>query len=621
MSRLLNVASCLLAILLVTTVLTACGSGSSSGDSSTTTFTVTYSGNGATGGIVPTDPANYTQGQTVTVLGNSGSLVISGYSFAGWNTKADGSGTTYTEGQTLVMGQGSIMLYAMWTASSTLTYTVTYSGNDNTGGWVPTDGNSYHQGQTVTVFFGNEQGNLVKTGYFWAGWNTKADGSGTTYTKGQTFTMGAANVILYAKWTANSTYTIAYYGNGNTGGSVPADSTSYEQGQTVTVLGNPGGLTNAGYSFLGWNTKADGSGTTYMQAQSFTMGAASVSLYAMWAATGAKYAYVTNASDGTVSQYTIGANGAPLTPMTPATVKVAGGGSPNSIAVDPTGKYAYVASEGGPLAQYTIGANGTLTAMTPATVTAGANSDSITVDPSGKYVYVANEYNDAYAIFQFTIGATGALTAMSPVSVEAGSGSASITISPSGTYAYVANSRSNSVSQYTIGPTGGLMGMTPAMVAAGTGPRSVAVDASGRYAYVANSGDSTISQYTIGATGALTSMTAATVAAGLTPNSVTVDPTGKYVYVANVGSTNISQYTIGANGALASLATSMTLGGVSPWSVTVDSLGKYVYVANRYSNTVSEYMISATGVLTLTTNVFDRTGTDPTSVAVVGIYQ
>jgi uncharacterized repeat protein (TIGR02543 family) len=81
---------------------------------------------------------------------------------------------------------------------------------------------------------------------------------------------------------STSTYVVTYDGNGNTGGSVPADSNHYENGQTVTVLGNTGTLVKAGYIFAGWNTQANGSGTTYTAAQTFTIGTANVNLYALW---------------------------------------------------------------------------------------------------------------------------------------------------------------------------------------------------------------------------------------------------------------------------------------------------------------------------------------------------
>jgi type VI secretion system secreted protein VgrG len=87
-------------------------------------------------------------------------------------------------------------------------------------------------------------------------------------------------VILYAKWTALPTYTVTYYANTGTGG-VPADSNNYLPGAMVTVLGS-GTLTNAGYTFAGWNTQADGNGTDRAPSSTFAMGSANVSLYAKW---------------------------------------------------------------------------------------------------------------------------------------------------------------------------------------------------------------------------------------------------------------------------------------------------------------------------------------------------
>jgi len=243
---------------------------------------VIYDGNGNTGGSVPVDTTSYEEGQIVTILGNTGNLVKTHYAFAGWNTQADGGGTTYTQAQTFVIGLANVTLYAKWTSKPT--YTVTYDGNGNTGGTVPTDSTNYEAGQTVTIL-GNT-GNLVKTHYAFAGWNTQADGGGTTYTQAQTFVIGSANVTLYAKWTSNPTYTVTYDGNGNTGGSVPTDNTHYEEGATVTVLGNIGNLvkTQGGISllFFGWNTQSDGNGTTYTAGQTFPMGTENVILYAMW---------------------------------------------------------------------------------------------------------------------------------------------------------------------------------------------------------------------------------------------------------------------------------------------------------------------------------------------------
>ena len=83
--------------------------------SGSSNLTVTYDGNGNTGGTVPTDSSSpYSSGDTVTVLGNTGSLVKTSKTFSGWNTKADGSGTTYTAAQTFTI-TASTTLYAKWT--------------------------------------------------------------------------------------------------------------------------------------------------------------------------------------------------------------------------------------------------------------------------------------------------------------------------------------------------------------------------------------------------------------------------------------------------------------------------------------------------------------------------
>lgn len=77
--------------------------------------------------------------------------------------------------------------------------------------------------------------------------------------------------------------TVTYNGNGNTGGSVPVDGNSYAEGALVTVLGNTGNLTKSGSVFSGWNTVANGSGTSYSPSETFTMGTSAVTLYAQWA--------------------------------------------------------------------------------------------------------------------------------------------------------------------------------------------------------------------------------------------------------------------------------------------------------------------------------------------------
>ncbi|MGI5897482.1 MAG: InlB B-repeat-containing protein [Oscillospiraceae bacterium] len=74
---------------------------------------------------------------------------------------------------------------------------------------------------------------------------------------------------------------VTYNGNDNTGGSAPTDSSSYTSGASITVLGNTGSLAKIGYTFDGWNTEANGTGTTYAAGAQFTI-TADTTLYAKW---------------------------------------------------------------------------------------------------------------------------------------------------------------------------------------------------------------------------------------------------------------------------------------------------------------------------------------------------
>ncbi len=75
-----------------------------------------YNANGSTGGTVP-PTGEYDKGTTVTVAGNTGGLVKTGFDFAGWNTLEDGSGTTYQGGSTFAINANTT-LYALWTVQS-----------------------------------------------------------------------------------------------------------------------------------------------------------------------------------------------------------------------------------------------------------------------------------------------------------------------------------------------------------------------------------------------------------------------------------------------------------------------------------------------------------------------
>ena len=527
--------------------------------------------------------------------------------------------------------------------SGSTSYTVTYNGNGNTSGSVPSDPATYKQGETVTVL---GISGLVRSGYSFNGWNTMANGSGTTYASGQTFTMGTANVTLYAKWTASASgYTVTYSSNGGTG-SVPVDSNKYMTGHTVTVLGNSGGLTYTGYSFVGWQTKADGSGTIYSQGKTFTLGSADDTLYALWAG---GYAYTANhmgGYGGSISQYTIGPNGA-LTPMFTPTVTT-GGNDPRNIAVDPQGKYVYVSNiTSNTISQFTIGSDGSLTAMTTPTVVMGDLTggklyypNGIAVNPASRYAYVALQQKGV--LNQYSIGADGALSALTPPTVSsdtvnASNAPVSIAIDPLGKWAYVADGGNNTISQYSIGADGTLSPLTPFLVTTGgkTGAGNafdikIASTSSGEYAYVANYFDGTVSQFSINTTtGLLSPLTPLTVSAtGTYALSVAIHPTGKFAYVTTLaGSADavVAQFTIDqSTGKLTAMTPpTVSAGGAGTAVITVEASGKYAYATSGEtgwgSTSVAQYTIDqTTGALTLMNNASVQSGYGPSGIVTVG---
>jgi YVTN family beta-propeller protein len=332
-----------------------------------------------------------------------------------------------------------------------------------------------------------------------------------------------------------------------------------------------------------------------------------------------KFAYVANLGCesvfGNVSMYTIDPNTGVLTSIGPPMIPDDEGA--RSVAVDPSGKFAYVANWGegdtaGSISTYTV--NGTTGALTSAgTIFAGCpglgcgllGPWSVVVHPSGKFVYVANEAGfSPTTVAMFTIdGTTGALTSIG--TVTAGGRAFAVAVDSAGKFAYVATESGppDVVSMYTINGTTGALTSIGTIAAGtdingGTVHTSVAADPAGNFVYATNPGSNDLSMYSIDTTTG-TLMSLGPIIAGTGPASVAVDPTGKFAYVANSGSNDVSMYTINAaTGVLSSIGA--IAAGLSPSSIAIHPSGKFAYVTNSGSNNVSMYIIdAATGALVL----------------------
>ncbi|MFZ5523457.1 MAG: beta-propeller fold lactonase family protein [Pseudomonadota bacterium] len=324
-----------------------------------------------------------------------------------------------------------------------------------------------------------------------------------------------------------------------------------------------------------------------------------------------QYAYVTNSSG--VSGYSIDGYGA-LTAIDTSTAigaqaSILAGTNPNSVSIDPSGAYAYVANGGGNVSSYTIASSGELASV--GSIAAGVTPRSVVVDPYGLSVYVANYGTDT--ISGYNIGGTGALSATTPASAAAGDGPSSVAVDPSGKFAYVANNLSADVSVFDIsaGPPAAVSG-TAANTRSRAGSASIAmtkgataVTYTPKFAYVANSGSDSVSGYTITA-GVLAQIVCGSPAtcsgndfsAGTSPAFVAVDPYGRFAYAANSGNTNnISVYEIAFDtGQLSANAPAQA--GNGPGAIAVDPSGRFAYVTNG-DGTVWGYGIDqAVGELT-----------------------
>ena len=342
------------------------------------------------------------------------------------------------------------------------------------------------------------------------------------------------------------------------------------------------------------------------------------------------YAYVANDGNDTISQFSLAGDGS-LAPLSPAVV--ATGSKPFSIRFHPSGHFAYVANHGeqltfapdpvtftpGTVSQYAVGAGGVLAPLATATVSTDSGPESVTIDPTGQFAYVANYWSNSIA--PYSIGVDGSLAALG-ASVSTGEAPVASLIDPSGKFFYVVCFNDNLVMQFSIGVDGSLSALTPYFVAVGPLPVAIAIDPAGKYAYVANDGDNTVSQFAIGVDGALAPLTPATVQAGSTVGgagayALVVDRTSHFVYVANAVDATVALYTIGTDGALTASGSIWPTGSSPtsyPTSASIDPTGRFLIVGNNGDDSVTRFAIGANGMLTSLGNTSTGTGSVPHGV-------
>ena len=238
--------------------------------------TLTYHGNGATGGNTAAQSGH--TGDELTT--NANGFTRDGYTFVRWDTAKDGSGTAYGEGKNGVgrytMKPAGNDLYAIWQANpASIRYRDDYP--NTTGSTPDTTGST---GDTVTV----SQNGFDRPGYTFTGWSTSKRGD-PSLNPGDKHTLEPGTTTVWAQWKADPAHLVY---NSNIG-SIGSETRTVDGvvDQTVKTIDNP--FDRPGYTFSGWNTQADGKGKAYDPGADYTLTANDKStpkntsvLYAQW---------------------------------------------------------------------------------------------------------------------------------------------------------------------------------------------------------------------------------------------------------------------------------------------------------------------------------------------------
>lgn len=202
-------------------------------------YAVTYDSNGADEGNVP-EGGRYAVGANIAVSGNTGNLVRTGYGLSGWNTEASGSGISYDEGDTLIMAEADVTLYAQWTP---VIYSISY---DLDGGMA--DNPAVYTAETLSFTLENP----IKQGYVFTGWT----GTGLTEpAMAVTIAKGSTGDRSYtARWQADVVTVTFDAQGGSEVGNIRINSGDTIDASPIT--------TKFGYNFTGWFSE-QGSAITF----------------------------------------------------------------------------------------------------------------------------------------------------------------------------------------------------------------------------------------------------------------------------------------------------------------------------------------------------------------------
>src|SRR5665213_1643540 len=238
------------------------------GDSGTWTYTlsvtaavvtVTFDANGGTGAMAP----ERASGPTALTLNH---FTRARHTFIKWNTAANGSGVSYANGVVFPFG-ASTTLFARWKSGRVPSHTITFAAHGGTGKMA----REIHNTPTAI-----SKNHFRRSGYTFLDWTTSAKRTGRRFKAGATYSF-KTSVTLYARWKKvpnKPSPVVTFAANGGLGTMI-----SEIQRRPTTLT--PDHFKRTGYTFLDWNTAANGSGVRYANGAFYSF-ATSTTLYAQW---------------------------------------------------------------------------------------------------------------------------------------------------------------------------------------------------------------------------------------------------------------------------------------------------------------------------------------------------
>jgi len=370
-------------------------------------------------------------------------------------------------------------------------------------------------------------------------------------------------------------------------------------------------------------------------------------------ATGTGFVWIATEGDQQVRAFNINLSSGSVSQVGSAR---ATGAQPSAIALTPDGKTLFVVnSTDNDISVYDVNSDGSLGSPSGTTPTLsqgpsgcstnclayGENPVALAIDPAGKFLYVAEQGVpgsvsspggiSVFSISGNTLSASGpdcpanfSLTkcpflVTDPVT-GVSTGPSAVLASPTGNFLYLANQFSNTVASFAYDPSSGALSPLGTPITAGTNPSALAFSrcagitqgtavcpaADGDNLFVANSGSNNVSVFSAciqtstcpAADGRLVQVTTSPFAAGLSPSALFVDPVVNFVYAVNSKGNNVTQFRLSsATGVLTALTPAAVNAGQNPVGGGITSDGTYAVVSNNNGSSMSIYSVGPGGKL------------------------